>query len=358
VRVLVAVVIAAAVAGCTSARSGDPFAGAPRALSIEYLPGRAASPSPAVARTSGSYLVPFADDAGLHARIFADDGRIEDLLLGPGALVGTSGLSDGFAVAMTSPAGLAVHFLDAYGPNDQVVAVPLAGTPVPYVAGDGKRVILAATTGGEIAIDTPRPLFASAAIVDATGDVETIDLGQVGAPPSLWGDARGFVVAGARLVDDAGAMSTAPGEQIAAARVFRKPVTTPNPTGDTISLDGTRWLALDAIAARALPTGGDTLLELQSLELVRLGADLTQRSRVPLSPGGHVVAAADSALVFARDDAPGDFALLDSATAEPRGDRIQILHSDLDSISVAPGAADVLFAWNVSGCSEIARVIP
>lgn len=351
VSLVITVAVAAAAGGCAGQ---DPFAGAPQKLSVAALPGGATSASAAIARTRGAYLLSWRDGSGIHARILADGNDAPngiDRALGPGELAGVAGLTDGFAVAVVEPAAVAVHFLDANGANDVVQRVTLAGTPLTYIASDGQRVIVAATSGGEIAIDGPRPLYATLAIVSSSGS-RVIDLGQVGAPPSLWGDASGFVVAGKQLLDGAGTMVTAPGEQISAARMFRKPVTSPQPTRDDISNNGKSWLALDGLASAAASTGSDTLLQLDSGELERVGADLTLRARFPLPSVGRLVTAGDDVILWGRSDDESAFVTLDAASAAVRGAWIQIPDADRDSISVALGTTDVLFAWNDSSAGD------
>jgi hypothetical protein len=360
---LALVVFAVAVGGCGAA---DPFAGAPRPLAVVALPGHAAATRAPIARTRGSTLIAFADGDGLYARLFADDGRVLDRALGPATLVAVAGLDEGFAVAVRVPGGIAVHFLDAWGAADRLRTVALAGTPIDALASDGKRVILAATTGGEIAIDTPRPLNATLAIVAPDTEPMTIELGQVPAPPSLWGDHAGFVVAGAQLLDGSGAMAAAPGVQLATARLFRRPVTA-GARADVISRDGQRWLGLDGLATRAATDGRETLLQLAARqaeggELLWVRQDLTLRARLPAPSTGSLQATNGDLLIWSRDESDTAFAGLDAATAAPRGQWIEILGAARGSISMALGASDVVFAWNDSSVAEpgvkMARVIP
>jgi hypothetical protein len=348
--------VAFAVAGCAAR---DPFAGAPRPLTVATLPGHAAAAVAPLARSRGATLIAFADRDELYARHLSDDGTAGDRALGPGTLIAVAALDDGFAVAVHTDDGIAVHFLDGGATAEQICRVTLAGTLLPALASDGQRVLLGATRGGEIAIDTPRPLYATLALVSRDAPPVTIDLGEVPAPPSLWGDRQGFVVGGVRLVDDAGTIARAPGLQIAAARLFRRPIAPTHATHDIISVDGRRWLPLDGLVARAASDGDATLVQLDAGDLVRFDPDLTLQARLPSPPAGSLYALSNDVMIWSRDAA---FAILNAKSAAPRGQWIEILGAAPGSISLAVGPTDMVLAWNDVSTADpvvkMARVIP
>lgn len=353
---LVAGCAGAGTRGTSSAPDDDPLARPEAALDAETLPGtlRVAWPLP-IARGAGGWLLPFSDGGAVHARFVGDDGTRRDRLVAPGALVGVAALADGFAVAVDDAGALAVHFLDGAG-GDRAVAAPLDGDPVPGIASDGTRVLVAATTGGDVAVDGPRPLTATLALVDRDG-ARALDLGHVLTAPTPWGDARGFIVAGTLLLDGAGALAPAPGRQVRDARVFRRPIAAGTlPTSDTISLDGDAWLTVDGLVGWAGRDGDGAALELVTPDgraLVEVGDDLTSRSRRALpsttrGDGGQswIAAAAAAHVVWAATlENDPVFAILDASAMTPAGGVLRLRDATSRTTVVSPGDASVLFAW-------------
>lgn len=355
--------VVAIVAGCAgagqraaSSTDDDPLARAETPLAVETLPGTLAVAWPLpIARGAAGWLLPFTDGGEVHARFVGDDGARDDRFVDRGALVGAAPLAGGFALAVADAGALRVHFLDAGG-GDRVVSAPLAGDPVPGIASDGTRVLVAATAGGDIAADGPTPLTATLTLVDGDGAV-AIDLGSVPTAPTPWGDSRGFIVAGTLLLDGAGALAPAPGRQVRDARLFRRAVAAGTlPTSDTISLDGDGWLTVDGLVGWAGRDGDVARLELVAADgraLAEVGDDLTLRTRRALpsttrGDGGQawIAAAAGDHVVWAatvQNDPV--FAILDATGMQPEGGVFRLRDSTSRTPIVSAGAASVLFAW-------------
>jgi len=357
--------VVAIVAGCggagqrgpaSTAGDGDPLAQPEAPLAVETLPGKLAVAWPLpLARGAGGWLLPFSDGVEVHTRFVGDDGARDDRFVDRGALVGAAALADGFAVVVADAGALRVHFLGSDG-ADQVVTAPLDGDAVPAVASDGTRVLVAATQGGEIAVDGPRPLTATLALVDRDG-ARALDLGNVLGAPTPWGDARGFIVAGTLLLDGDGVIAPAPGRQVRDARVFRKPIAAGTlPTSDTISLDGGAWLAVDGLVGWAGRDADGVRLELVTPDgraLAEVGDDLTPRTQRALpsttrGDGGQswIAAAAGDRVVWAATvENDPVFAILDATGMQPESGVLRIRNATSRTPIVSPGAASVLFAW-------------
>lgn len=360
-RALLALV--AIVAGCggsvtrsaSSLPSDDPLAQSETALSAETLPGALAGPWPiAIARGAGGWLVPWHDADGVHARFIGDDGTRADRFVDGGALVGAAALGDGFVVAVTDGPALRVHFFA--GDRDDVRALALDGSAVPSVASDGARALVAVTRGGEIAVEDPRPLYAALLLVGRDG-ARAIELGRVAAVPSLWGDARGFVVGGTLLVDGAGALGPAPGRQIRDARLFRAPFAAgTQPLRDRVSLDGGAWLDVDGLVGWAERSDGRARLEVVRADgrfLFEVGDDLTPLAMRALpatarGDGGQSwVATAAAGRVLWASTVENDpvFARLDAGRMRPGGGVVRLRGASSRSTVTSAGPTSVLLAW-------------
>lgn len=368
--------VVALVAGCAgaggpspTAGSDDPLALAETPLAVEILPGQLTGAWPApFARGAHAWLLPFADGDGVHVRLVGDDGTRADRFVDRGTLVGAAALDDGFAVAVATASAARVHFLSDDG-SDLVVSAPLAGAPVTGIASDGARVLLAATEGGAIAVEQPRPLTATLALIARDG-ARAIDLGAVAAAPTPWGDARGFIVAGALLVDGNGRTAPAPGRQVRDARIFRKPIAAGTlPTSDTISLDGAAWLSVDGLVAWAGRDRAVARLEVvtgRGRALVEVGDDLTPRSQralpaTALGDGGQswIAAAAGSHVVWGATLANDPvFAIFDAAAMRADGGLVRIRNGTSRATIVSPGESGVLFSWTGDGGSVHFAVHP
>ncbi|HEX9104633.1 MAG TPA: hypothetical protein VF997_20625 [Polyangia bacterium] len=366
-------VLVAIVAGCggagrgapSSTASDDPLAQPEAPLAAETLPGRLAGAWPLqIARGAGGWLLPWVDGGAVFARLVGDDGAGDDRLVDRGTLVGAAALADGFAVVVAESGVVRVHFLGSDG-SDAVVATARAGDPVPGVASDGTRALVAATTGGGIAAEQPLPLDGALALVGRDG-ARTIELGSVAAAPTPWGDARGFIVSGLLLVDGSGVVAPAPGRQVRDARVFRKPIAAGTlPTSDTISLDGDGWLTVDGLVGWAGRDAGVARLELVAANgraLVEVGDDLTPRARRALpsttrGDGGQswIAAVAGEHVVWAATvENDPVFAILDASSMRARGGVVRIRFATCRTPIVSAGPVSVLLAWT-EGASGAVR---
>ncbi len=360
-----ALALVAVVAGCggsvapaAAALDGDPVALPETPLAVETLPGKLTSAWPiAAARGSDAWLLPWSDADGVYARRVGDDGARDDRFVDGGTIVGAAPLSDGFALVVAGAGEARVHFLRDDG-SDRVVRAPVDGRAVPGVASDGTTVVFATIVGGDIAIEQPTPIDATLVVATPDG-ARLIALGRVNEAPSVWGDARGFVVGGTLLVDAAGDVGPAPGRQVRDARVFRKPIAAgTQPTSDSISLgppSGDGWLTVDGLVGWAGRDGRGARLELVGAAgraLQDVGDDLTPGARRPLpsttrGDGGQswVAAATGEHVVWAATQKNDPlFAILDARDMRPT----HLLHvHDASSRTtiVSPGPGSVLIAW-------------
>lgn len=361
--------LVAIVAGCggagqpapPTATSDDPLTQPEAALDAETLPGTLAGAWPLpIARGAGGWLLPFCDGGEVHARLLRDDGARDDRFIDSGTLVGAAALAEGFAVVVAGDGAARVHFVGSDG-SDAVVSMPLDGDAVPSVASDGARVLFAVTRGGQVAVEEPRPLTATLALVGRDG-VRPIDLGAVAAAPGVWGDARGFIVSRTLLVDGAGARTPAPGHQVRDARIFRRPIAAgTQPTSDIISLDGDGWLTVGGLVGWAGRDDGGARLEVvrdDGRALVEVGDDLTPRTRLSLpsttrGDGGQswIAAVAGDHVVWASTvENDPVFAILDaSAAMRAAGGVVRIRHATSRATIVSPGPRALLFAWTEAG---------
>ena len=360
--------LVAIVAGCggagqrpaSTADSVDPLALAETPLLVETLPGQLAGAWPApYVRGAHGWLLPFSDGSEVHARLVGDDGGRGDRFVDRGTLVGAAALDDGFAVAVASDGEARLHFLGSDG-SALIVHAPLDGKPVPGLASDGVRVLVAATQGGEIAVEQPRPLTATLALVARDG-ARAIDLGSVAAAPTPWGDAHGFIVAGALLVDGSGKTAPAPGRQVRDARVFRKPIAAGTlPTSDTISLGADSWLSVDGLvgwAGRADDVARLEVVTSSGRALVEVGDDLTPRSQraLPATTRGDgqqswIAAVSGSHVVWAATvENDPVFAILDASAMRADGGVVRIRGATSRTTIVSPGASGLLLAWTEDG---------
>ena len=240
--------------------------------------------------------------------------------------------------------------------SDAVVHAPLVGNAVPGIASDGVRVLIAATVGGQIAVDGARPLSATLLLIARQGG-HAIDLGAVAAAPTPWGDARGFIVAGSLLVDADGNRAPAPGHQVRDARVFSRPFAAgARPTRDTITLDGVAWLSVAGLVGWAGRDAGVTRLEVVGAGgrmLVEVGDDLTPRWQRALpatarGDGGQswIAGVSGSHVVWgATVENDPVFATLDASAMRAEGGVVRIRNSSSRTTIVSPGSAGVLLAW-------------
>lgn len=358
------VALVALVAGCgghvtaatASLPADDPLAAPEQSLAVETLPGAIAGDWPLpVVRGAAGWALPWQDAAGVHLRLVGDDGSRRDRFVAAGALVGAAGVGDGTAVVVADGGALAVHFVGADG--DAATTFAADGDVVPAAASDGARVLVAVTRGGQYAADGPTPLYATLFVVDRAG-ARAVELGRVPGPPSLWGDARGFVVGGTLLVDGALATRPAPGRQIRDARLFRKPYAAgTTPARDRISLDGRTWADVDGLVGWAATSGDGARYELErdggGRVLVEVGQDLTPRATRPLpatrrGDGGQAwVAAASADRVVWASTVENDpvFAILDASDLRPDSGVIRLRHASSRTTVVSAAPAGVLFAW-------------
>ena len=360
----------AIVAGCSGAgprttsstvTGDDPLAQPEQPFTTESLPGMIVTAWPLpLARGANGWLLPFSDGGEVHVRFVGDDGSRADRVVDGGTLVGTAALDDGFALAVTSGGSARVHFLAGDG-SDDVVTLELGGDAVPGIASDGTRVLIAATTGGDVAAEGPTPLYAGLAIVDRAG-AQTIALGSVHAAPAPWGDRQGFIVGGTLLVDGSGDVAPVPGRQVRDARVFRQAQAAgAQPTSDILSLDGDRWRAVGGLVGWAGRTGDGAALELVALDgsraLVEVGDDLTPRSQRALpsttrGDGGQawIADVAGTHVVWgATVENDPVFAILDATAMSGDGGFVRLRGATSRTTVVSPGAAGVLLAWTGEG---------
>jgi hypothetical protein len=370
---LTVTMVAALAGGCAggvdTATGEDALAGAARTVAVADLPGRATAARPMVARAPDGWVLPWQDGDGVHVRVVADAARAGerpdgDRFVGPGALLGVAGLSGGFAVALAVPDG--ARLFRFAGGEVRVQAVPAAaldGSAAPALASDGANLLLLTTRGGDIAVETPRPLSAGLVLIADDGSMRTVALGPVASLPSLSGDARGFIVAAgaaAWLVAGDGTVRAAPGSQIADARLFRRPLTAGAVvTADEIARDGARWLAVPGLVGWA---AGDDDGDAATLELVdargrwlaRVGESLTWDGARPLPPTSApdaAVCAADAArVIFA---APSGRDLVFAVLAAGAGNDLRsaagvarLPNASARATAWRLGATSVLAAWN------------
>ena len=353
----------AVVAGCAGATGGatssteDPLTRPEVSLAAETLPGALDGAWPLqIARGDDGWLVPFSDGGAVSVRRVGDDGARDDRFVDRGTLVGTVATSDGFALVVAGGGEFRAHFVASDG-SDTVVHAPLEGNAVPGIASDGERLLVAATTGGEIAIEEPRPLTATMALIARDG-ARVVELGTVATAPTPWGDRDGFIVSSRLLLDgSSGAMSLAPGRQVRDARVFRMPIAAgTQPTTDTISLGDDHWLTVDGLVGWAGRDDDGARLEVVTpagRSLVEVGDDLTPRTprALPSTTRGDGaqswVAAASGAHVVWAATAQNDpvFAILDASAMQPESGIVRIRNATSRTTIVSPGASSVLFAW-------------
>jgi hypothetical protein len=367
---LVVTMVAALAGGCggeadTSA-GGDALAGAARALALSELPGRATVARPLVARSGGGWVLPWQDAQGVHVRVLADDGAgAADRFVAAGRLIGAVGLGGGFAVAVADAGGARLfRFVDAVDApviEQRVPTAVLDGDLAPALASDGSHLLLLTIRGGELAPETPRPLFASLVLVAADGSSGRAALGQVASLPSLSGDARGFIVAAgsaAWLVAGDGSVRPAPGSQIAAARLFRRAITPgTSVASDEIARDGGRWLSVPGLVGWASGDGdrGDgATLELvagRTRFVAEVGDDLTWSGARPLpstSAADAAVCAADSRRVILAAPAAADlvFAVLDRSDLRSASPPARLPGASTRATSWQLGPTGALAVWN------------
>jgi len=340
--------------------------GAERALTVETLPGAPPVEWPvSIVESNGLQLLPFADAAGLHARLVGDDGA-RDVDLGPGDFVGAAALDDGFAVVTVAAAGLVLHRIAPTGPvprrlgpatlalrsiDDALPALP--GRVVPSIVTDGARVLVTSTGGGAVH-----------ALVVA-GDAQPplrIDLGDGSPSPQLFGDVLGFVVDRLTVGAD-GTVARAPSEAIPGARLFRRA----DPLGDAITSDGARWLALDerVVAATRDAAGVELLVpdDGDGQRLRHVVADLTstgasvQVPRSPSAPGFVRAVRDDVALWEAVVGSDHIFASLDRTSLDSDGTFVRVAAPRSRAVAVSLGARAIVLAWiGQDGCYAYARL--
>jgi hypothetical protein len=319
--------------------------GAP--MAVGALPGSGNGlTAPLVVRAPEGWVLPWEDQGVVHLRLLGDDGAAsDDRVVAAGALVGAAALADGVAVAVADEAGVT---LQRPGGAVRLSADVLSGRPAPGIASDGATVLLITTQGGEIAIESPRPLSARALLVAADGSVRAADLGQIPSLPSVSGDPAGFIVASGRrawLIGSDGAVAEAPGTQIGSARLFRRPIEPGQTvTSDEITRDGARWLKVPGLVAWA-DAGGATLdlVDAQSHFLARIGDSMFLADRRPLPSPGSICAGDAARVVVAADDA---FTLLDAGDLQPASTSAHLPGARPEGTTWRLGSGLALAAWN------------
>ena len=198
------------------------------------------------------------------------------------------------------------------------------------------------------------------ALVGSDG-ARTIELGAVSTAPTPWGDAGGFIVSGALLMDASGTIALAPGHQVRDARVFRQSYPAGNlPTSDTISLDGSAWMSVDGLVGWAGRDGDGARSSRSSAAPAarssRWETDLTPRSQRALpsttrGDGGQswIAAVSGSHVVWAAtvENDPGLRHLGRVGDARP-GRRSAPPRRELADDIVSPGNDSVLLGWTES----------
>ena len=361
-RRLPVLLFAAALAGCAPPKSGPresapagPLAQPEEPLTARNLPGELAAPWPiAIAQAGGRYLLPWQDEDGLHARIVGQGGET-DLALGPGAWLGAAARGDDFVVAISRGSQVIVRFLD--GESGQEVAATLDGAPIQAVACDGDAVLVLGTRQADTdgsdgqgqGMTGPGAPFVEATLIRPSGP-EPIALGLRATVPTLYGDESGFVVDGAWLLSAGFERARAPGPQVPGLRLFRRT----GPSGDAVTVDGARWLELDAPldGAFADPAGLELVV---GGRLLHVGAGLTVEGapvEIPLAASGRAFLRGVNggrALWETLDGSDHLFALLDRATLAPASPLARVPAPFSRTVVTALGDQDTLLAWLADG---------